>query len=47
MAGYHCDACSKDVMYKNRGFVFFLFWPWTILFMKKRCPECNAEVRQA
>ena len=46
MAGYNCNSCNKDVMYKNRGFLFFLFWPWSMLFMKKRCPICGNEVKK-
>jgi len=44
MAGYKCNSCDKAVMYKSRGFLFFLFWPWAMLFMKKRCPVCGTEV---
>ena len=44
MAEYNCSSCDKKVMYKSRGFLFFLFWPWTMLFMKKRCPICDTEV---
>ena len=43
-AKYKCNSCDKAVMYKSRGFLFFLFWPWTMLFMKKRCPVCGTEV---
>ena len=46
MAGYKCNSCDKEVMYKSRGFIFFLFWPWTMLFMKKRCPICGTEVQK-
>mgnify|MGYP000061781139 CR=1 FL=1 len=44
MKDYHCSSCEKDVMYKNRGFVYFCFWPWTMIFMKKECPMCGFEV---
>ena len=30
-----CNSCNKEVEPKSRGFIFFLFWPWTIIFMKK------------
>jgi endogenous inhibitor of DNA gyrase (YacG/DUF329 family) len=43
---YKCSNCEKEVMYKSRGFLFFLFWPWTMLFMKKRCPICGKEVQK-
>ena len=39
MASMHCNSCNKTVTPPSRGFIFFLFWPWTILFMKK-----NAQV---
>jgi endogenous inhibitor of DNA gyrase (YacG/DUF329 family) len=44
MSDYKCGSCKKNVMYKSRGFLFFCFWPWTMLFMKKRCPICGTEV---
>jgi len=46
MASYKCNSCDKEVMYKSRGFIYFLFWPWTMLFMKKRCPVCAMEVQK-
>jgi len=44
MSNYHCPSCNKDVMYKNRGFLYFIFWPYTIFLMKKRCPICASLV---
>ena len=44
MSNYHCSSCNKGVMYKNRGFLYFIFWPYTIYFMKKRCPICASLV---
>jgi len=44
MAKYKCNSCDKEVMYKSRGFFFFIIWPLSMLFMKKRCPICGTEV---
>ena len=44
MAKYKCNSCDKDVMYKSRGFWFFIFWPWAMIKKKKKCPVCNLEV---
>ena len=44
MAKYKCNSCDKEVMYKSRGFWFFILWPWAMLWMKKKCPVCNLEV---
>jgi|SaaInl4_100m_RNA_FD_contig_71_175780_length_687_multi_5_in_0_out_0_1 hypothetical protein len=41
MSRYHCDRCEKDVEYRSRGFLYFLFWPWSRLMMKKRCVMCD------
>ena len=46
MSKYNCNSCDKNVMYKSRGFIYFLFWPWTMLFMKKNCPVCGIEVQK-
>ena len=46
MPQYKCNSCDKNVMYKSRGFIYFLFWPWTMLFMKKKCPVCGIEVQK-
>ena len=44
VTNHHCGSCKKKVMYKDRGFLYFLFWPWTIMFMKKKCSKCGTEV---
>ncbi len=41
---HHCNNCKKEVEYKSRGFLYFMFWPWTILMMKKRCATCDSLV---
>jgi len=38
MAAMYCNSCNKTVTPPSRGFIFFLFWPWSILFMKKNAP---------
>ena len=42
MSEYHCGKCDRVVKHKNRGLIFFIFWPWSMIFMKKRCPHCDS-----
>ena len=35
MAAMHCNTCDKTVTPPSRGFIFFILWPLSILFMKK------------
>jgi endogenous inhibitor of DNA gyrase (YacG/DUF329 family) len=40
----YCPNCEKPMPHRNRGIVYALFWPWTMLFMKKKCSKCGTQL---
>jgi len=39
-----CNACNKEVEGKRNMLLLILFFPWSLLFVKKKCPECGTKL---